>query len=323
MSAPPLVWFITGTTAGIGLALVKHVLSRGDKVIASGRKIEERLASLRVAYPAEQLALLELDIAAGRSVLAAKAAEAWEMFGHVDIVLNNAGISAMCSAEEASEEYVSRMFAVNFHGPLLLTQAFLPFLRAHAEVSSVRPIVAFTSSSTAWTPLPFMTHYAASKAALSAYVEGLRKELKPLGIDAVAFELGGCLTSLGQPREQDFGSLGHKPMGLDKTEGGAYEQGLGELRGMFMADPMGYMPGDVEQVARAMVRVLKREDEETKGWSVRVVLGSDAHGAITRKCEEMLEVLGNWRETAWGTDREGVEGGVKGDFARAVSILEG
>lgn len=53
--------------------------------------------------------------------------------------------------------------------------------------------LAFISSSSAWTPLPFMSVYAASKAGLSAYVEALHKGIRPLGLRAVAVELGGFL----------------------------------------------------------------------------------------------------------------------------------
>ena len=96
----PLIWLVTGTTSGIGRALTQEIVARGDKVIASGRNIEDRLGSLK----SDNLALLELDISAGRQAITAKINEAWTIFGHIDVLINNAGISAMKSAEEA--EYV-------------------------------------------------------------------------------------------------------------------------------------------------------------------------------------------------------------------------
>jgi len=97
----PIVWLVTGATSGIGAAIVNEIVTRGDKVIASGRKIEERLGHLK----SDAVALLELDITAGQSDIAARIKEAWNIFGHVDVLVNNAGMSAMKSAEEA--EYVS------------------------------------------------------------------------------------------------------------------------------------------------------------------------------------------------------------------------
>ena len=93
----PLIWLITGTTSGIGAALVDHVVARGDKVIASGRRVEQRLAHLK----SDNLALLDLDITAERAEIEVQMKRAWNIFGHVDVLMNNAGMSAMKSAEEA------------------------------------------------------------------------------------------------------------------------------------------------------------------------------------------------------------------------------
>lgn len=96
----PLIWLVTGSTSGIGAALIEHLLARGDKVIASGRKVESRLSHLQ----SDNLALLELDITADIAEIRSRIAEAWKIFGSIDVLVNNAGMSAMKSAEEA--EYV-------------------------------------------------------------------------------------------------------------------------------------------------------------------------------------------------------------------------
>lgn len=97
----PLVWLVTGTTSGIGAALVSEIVARGDKVIASGRRVQERIGHLQ----SENVALLELDITADFKTLTAKVIEAWAIFGRVDVLMNNAGMSALRTAEEA--EYVT------------------------------------------------------------------------------------------------------------------------------------------------------------------------------------------------------------------------
>jgi NADP-dependent 3-hydroxy acid dehydrogenase YdfG len=93
----PLVWLVTGTTSGIGAALVNEIIARGDKAIASGRKADQRLSHLK----SDNVAILELDITAGWTVVQAQVNKAWEIFGHIDVLLNNAGASALKSAEEA------------------------------------------------------------------------------------------------------------------------------------------------------------------------------------------------------------------------------
>ena len=96
----PLVWLITGTTSGIGAALLDHIIAHGDQVIASGRNVEKRLGHLK----SDNLAVLDLDITAGWAEIEAQVKKAWEIFGHIDVLMNNAGVSAMRTAEEA--EYV-------------------------------------------------------------------------------------------------------------------------------------------------------------------------------------------------------------------------
>lgn len=98
---PQTVWFITGTTSGIGAALVNHILSRGDKVIASGRSVEKKLSHLKSQ---QNVFLLELDVAAGKTTIETQVRKAWEAFGHIDVLINNAGMSALRTAEDA--EYV-------------------------------------------------------------------------------------------------------------------------------------------------------------------------------------------------------------------------
>ena len=94
---PLTIWLVTGATSGIGAALVNHILARGDKVIASGRKVNERLGHLK----SDNVALLELDICAGRADLDAQIKKAWSIFGHIDVLMNNAGMSAMRTVEDA------------------------------------------------------------------------------------------------------------------------------------------------------------------------------------------------------------------------------
>jgi NADP-dependent 3-hydroxy acid dehydrogenase YdfG len=83
----PLIWLVTGTTSGIGAALV----------IASGRRVEQRLAHLK----SDNVAFLELDITANAAEIDVAVKKAWDIFGHIDVLMNNAGMSAMKAAEEA------------------------------------------------------------------------------------------------------------------------------------------------------------------------------------------------------------------------------
>ncbi|KAH7466516.1 hypothetical protein FOMA001_g16609 [Fusarium oxysporum f. sp. matthiolae] len=280
----PLVWLVTGTTSGIGAALVNEIVSRGDKVIASGRKANQKLDHLR----SDNVAILELDITAPWAVVQATINEAWAIFGHIDLLLNNAGASALRDA------YVKNLFQVNLFGHMNVTRAILPRFRAQGHGR-----IGFTSSASSWGPLPFMSHYAASKAALSTYIESLHKEVRPFGISCVGFMCGSFPTNLGHPREEgepEFASQG--PAIAD------YEKLMGEL-GLMFAKAFAQRTGELDKVAVAMVDIMKGEGIAAgKPWAVSIAIGSDAFDCGEQKCEEQLKVLNEWKDVSYATDRD-------------------
>lgn len=146
-----------------------------------------------------------------------------------------------------------------------------------------------------------MSHYAASKAALSAYVESLHKEVRQLGIQYVAFEYGGFPTHLGQPRDTSkaaFGSVGPAVA--------AYGPLFSELVGMFAANPIAHMPGDLVKAATRIVDIIKRESMATgRPWAVRLPLGSNGMHSVMQKCEEQLQLVDRWKDITCSTDRDG------------------
>ncbi|KAH6898036.1 hypothetical protein B0T10DRAFT_601081 [Thelonectria olida] len=287
----PLVWLVTGTTSGIGAALVQHIAARGDKVIATGRKAEQRLGHLK----SDSVAILDLDISAGYSQVESQIQKAWGIFGNIDVLMNNAGASAMKSAEEADEAYVNDLFQVNLFGHMNITRAILPRFRAQGHGR-----IGFTSSSSAWGPLPYMSHYAAAKAALSAYVESLHKEVNPLGIQCVDFMCGGFATNLGQPRE-----TGQAAFGAEGTQIAAYSPLLGDLVGMFALDPMSFMPGDLTKVATVMVDIIKSEGIAAgRPWTLSVALGSDSFDSGKQRSHDHLQLLNEWKDVSYSTDRD-------------------
>ncbi|KAF9768993.1 hypothetical protein IL306_013658 [Fusarium sp. DS 682] len=303
----PLVWLVTGTTSGIGAALVNEIVARGDKVIASGRKANQRLSHLE----SDNVAILELDITAPWNEIQANINEAWEIFGHIDLLLNNAGASALKCAEEADDAYVNNLFQVNTFGHMNVTRAILPHFRAQSH-----GIIGFTSSASSWGPLPFMSHYAASKAALSTYIESLHKEVRPFGISCVGFECGNFPTSLGHPREDTPPELTSQAPAIAD-----YGKLMGEVGGMF-AKAFAQRTGDLNKVASVMVDVMKGEGIAVgKPWAVRVALGSDAFDAGEQKFEEQMRLLKEWKDVTYATDREGHDHVTHKEYLEFASML--
>ncbi|KAK4063761.1 hypothetical protein Trihar35433_8469 [Trichoderma harzianum] len=295
---PQTVFLVTGTTSGIGAALVNHIISRGDKVIASGRSVEKKLGHLK----SENVALLELDVAAGKSVVEAQVKKAWEIFGHIDVLINNAGMSAMKTIEDADDDYINTMFQVNVFGQLHMSQAILPFFRAQGH-----GIISFTSSGCAWGALPFLGHYCMTKAALSSFAESLHKEVSHMGIKCVAFDIGGFPTRLAQPREgEDAAGAAVNPNDVAIPEAPVsepYAGVFGQYLNLFMPDHSWVIPGDPDKAASAMVQVIQREGPAAgRPWAVRVVLGSDSLVYATKRRTEEIQLLQKWKDVSASTD---------------------
>lgn len=209
-----------------------------------------------------------------------------------------------------SDDYINNMFQVNLFGHMHLTQAILPLFRAQGH-----GCLAFTSSSSAWMALPMMSHYSMSKAALSVFVESLHKEVSPLGICCVAFDCGGFITNLMQPREGDKKGTGSLLPTAD-----AYKPLFREFSGMFATDTMGLMPGDPPNAASTIFDVVKREGIAAgRPWAVRVVLGSDALDSGTQRRQQELKLLDNWQTVSSSTD--GRRYVARNDLLKFTSVL--
>ena len=98
------VWLITGTSSGMGRSLVKSALGRNDKVIATARVLEQ-IQDLRSLADSSRLYLMQLDITDSQEIIDAKVTEAIEVWGHIDVLVNNAGTGVKMISEEGG--YVS------------------------------------------------------------------------------------------------------------------------------------------------------------------------------------------------------------------------
>jgi len=155
----PLVWLITGCTSGSGLALAKAVSARGDLVIATGRQATTRLADLK----SSSISLIDLDVTAPLNETKQAVSNAVKVFGRIDVLVNNAGMSGMATLEEANEDFLAKIFNVNLFGAIKTTQAVLPHMRA-AKTGTI----VFIGAALGWATLPFFNNYSMTKAALTS-----------------------------------------------------------------------------------------------------------------------------------------------------------
>jgi NAD(P)-dependent dehydrogenase (short-subunit alcohol dehydrogenase family) len=178
------VVLITGATRGIGRATAALLAARGYRVFGTSRNPP--------AATLDGFELLPLEVSDDDSVAACVAAVAERTGGRIDVLVNNVGTGILGAAEEVTAEEARRLFEVNVFGALRVTNAVLPHMRARRAGT----IINMSSSGGIVSP-PFAALYSASKFALEGYTEGLRHELRPLGIAAVIVAPGPVSTTAG------------------------------------------------------------------------------------------------------------------------------
>ncbi|MBE9584002.1 SDR family NAD(P)-dependent oxidoreductase [Mucilaginibacter sp. JRF] len=190
------VWFITGASRGFGRVWADAALKRGDKVVATARKLDS-IAELKDKY-GDNVLTLELDVTNTEQVKST-IAQAHAHFGRLDIVLNNAGYSLVGTIEEASAEDVKAMYDTNIFGPLAVIQAALPLLREQGYGH-----IMGTSSNLGHVTLPVIGYYASSKWAFEAIHESLAEEVKAFNIKVTIIEPGAYATEFGSQDSLKF-----------------------------------------------------------------------------------------------------------------------
>ncbi|RKH67241.1 SDR family oxidoreductase [Corallococcus interemptor] len=158
---------ITGCSSGFGLDTARHFLEHGWKVIATMRKPRED-----VLPRSEHLRVLPLDVTDPASIR-----KVVEDAGPIDALVNNAGVGLMGIFEGTTMETIRGTFETNLFGAMAVTQAFLPGFRQQKA-----GVIVNVSSGTTLKPLPLLSVYSASKAALNMFTESLALELRPFGV---------------------------------------------------------------------------------------------------------------------------------------------
>jgi len=187
------VVLITGTNSGFGWLTAHSVAALGHKVYATIRDTEGKNADKAKALAqVENVTVLDVSLTDETSVKnAIDTIIATE--GRIDVLVNNAGISAFGVAESFTTDDVQGMFDVNVIAPWRLLKLALPFMRKQSE-----GLIINVSSGWGRFSAPFSVVYAASKFALEGLSEGLHYELRPLGVDVAIIQPGAFPTEMSQ-----------------------------------------------------------------------------------------------------------------------------
>jgi NAD(P)-dependent dehydrogenase (short-subunit alcohol dehydrogenase family) len=158
---------ITGCSSGFGLETARYFLDRDWKVIASMRAPRED-----VLPRSERLRVLALDVTDPESIR-----QAVDVAGPIDVLVNNAGIGLLTVFEGTSMEAAREIFETNTFGTMAVTQAVLPQFRQRKA-----GVIVNVTSSVTLRPLPLLSVYTASKAAVTAFTESLALELQQFNV---------------------------------------------------------------------------------------------------------------------------------------------
>jgi dehydrogenase/reductase SDR family protein 7B len=184
------VVFITGVSSGIGRALVFAFNSQGAVVIGAGRN-SGNLQSLRNECPKpENFHPVELDLEKSETFLAV-IQDVINRFGHIDILVNNGGVSQRSNASETSIEIDRKIMEVNYFGNIALTKAVLPFMHTQKGGSII-----VISSIAGKFGFYLRSAYSASKHALHGFYESLRMEEEDKGIKVLVVCPGKVATNI-------------------------------------------------------------------------------------------------------------------------------
>ncbi len=178
---------VTGASRGIGKAIASALAADGWYVTGTCR--DPRRLSAEDRVPGVRYLPLDLAKKASVEALIRKARP-------VDVLVNNAGTSSIGPAEEAPLAKVRALFENNFFGAVRLTQGFLPGMRARR-----RGTVIFIGSMAGEAPRAFSSFYAASKAAVRAFAECLRMEVRAFGIRVAVVAPFFISTTIAQERQ--------------------------------------------------------------------------------------------------------------------------
>jgi NAD(P)-dependent dehydrogenase (short-subunit alcohol dehydrogenase family) len=258
---------VTGASSGIGAAIARELATRGFRVFGTVRREGDR-AGLEEAGAVPVL----MDVTDRASIARARDEVTRALDGApLAGLVNNAGVPAAGPLELLPLDQLRRVLEVNLVGVVAVTQAFLPLLKAAGgrivNISSVSGRQA----------LPFMGPYAASKFALEAASDSLRRELLPFGVDVIVVEPGSVQSRIWEKIEG---------IDLSPYRGTSYERVLDRFRSLALRSGERGLPA--VRVARAVARALTARRPPTR---ILVVESPLAHRLVQWLPDRLMDWL--------------------------------
>ncbi|OBF11327.1 SDR family NAD(P)-dependent oxidoreductase [Mycobacterium sp. ACS4331] len=277
------VWFITGSSRGFGRALVQAALAAGDSVAATARR-PEQLADLQETH-GDRLLAVPLDVT-DRAAVDHAISAATDWFGHIDVVVNNAGYANVAPIETGDEQDFRAQFETNFWGVYHVSKAVLPVLRAQGGGL----IIQFSSMGGRVGGSPGIASYQAAKFAIDGFSRVLLAEAAPFGVKVLVVEPSGFAT--------DWAGSSMEVHDVPEEYAGT----VGAMSAIRHSDAV--TAGDPARAAEILVQMSRRKD-----IPYHLPIGVDAVEGAIRQDEFLL-----------GEDRRWAAVGRSADFAEEYPV---
>ena len=272
------VWYVTGASQGLGLSLVKKLLSEGYRVAATSRSASEMQKAVG-SNDSLRFLPLEVDLtnpdAIHNSIERTVAA-----FGTVDVIVNNAGYGMEGTVEELDEKDMHAIFGINVFASVSVIKYALPYLRRQrsGHIINISSVAGFVGA-------PGWSIYSATKSALIAFSEVLALDLQELGIKVTVVGPSGFRT----------GFLSKESLVTTESRIGDY-QTVSKTRARYAA-MNGNQDGDPEKAAALFIQLAENPEPPLHLW-----LGSNAIDRASEKIESMGQELKKWENLSVSAD---------------------
>jgi NAD(P)-dependent dehydrogenase (short-subunit alcohol dehydrogenase family) len=271
------VWFITGTSTGLGRALAEAVIARGDKLVATVRK--KGTNSDLVSQAPDRVKIVTLDVT-NSAQIQSTIQDAKEAFGRIDVLVNNAGYGLSGAAEEVTEQQIRDQIETNLLGSILTAKAVLPIMREQHGGHIIQ-----ISSAGGQLANPGLSIYHASKWGIEGFCEALAGEVATFGIKVTIVEPGGIRTDWAgrsMVHGESIDAYANTPVGH-----------LRQFRTSFTPS------GDPLKMANAIITLTNLETAP-----VRLALGSDTYTLLKAKLPQRLKQLEAHKDLTFSTDAD-------------------
>jgi NAD(P)-dependent dehydrogenase (short-subunit alcohol dehydrogenase family) len=264
------VWLVTGAGRGMGVDIARAALAAGHAVVATGRNTDTVTAALGQD---DDLLAVKLDVNEPADAEAAVRA-ALERFGRIDVLVNNAGNFYAGFFEEISPEDFRAQVETTLFGPMNVTRAVLPVMRAQRS-----GLVVAISSTAGIVGQEFCTAYAAAKFGVEGWIESLTPEVAPFGIRTMVVEPGFFRTELLTPESTKYAESSLEDYAERTAQTVAAWNGMNGQQG-----------GDPAKLANALVQIAGQDEPPP-----RFAAGADAVAAVEKKAKDLLAQVDAYR----------------------------